>query len=209
MTQTTQLNRKEREKIRHKEEIMKAALKLFSEKGFHNVSMQDIANQSEFAVGTLYNFFPSKEQLSTELFNNCAEKFYQLLWPTLTDERPEDEKIRNLIRVYSRLAEDNIEFIRLYASQYGTLTFMLPHNEKAEKFKLIIDAKIEDTIKSGIEKKIFRPGDPKIITLAITATIRALILESSINFNKTDMERELKKIEQLFLDTLLMPGESK
>jgi TetR/AcrR family transcriptional regulator len=37
------LTRKEREKIRHREDILEAALKLFSEKGFHNVSMQDIA----------------------------------------------------------------------------------------------------------------------------------------------------------------------
>jgi hypothetical protein len=44
------LTRKDREKIRHKEEILKAALNLFSSKGFNNVSMQDIALESEFAL---------------------------------------------------------------------------------------------------------------------------------------------------------------
>jgi len=33
------LSRREREKIRHKEEILEIALRLFSDKGFHNVSM--------------------------------------------------------------------------------------------------------------------------------------------------------------------------
>ena len=49
----TKLSRREREKIRHKEEILEAALMLFSEKGFQNVSMQEIAKASEFGIGTL------------------------------------------------------------------------------------------------------------------------------------------------------------
>ena len=58
-----QLSRKQRERLRHRQEILDMALKLFSERGFHNVSMQQIAEASEFAVGTLYNFFQSKEML--------------------------------------------------------------------------------------------------------------------------------------------------
>ena len=51
------LSRREREKLRHRKEMLDAALKLFSEKGFHNVSMHEIAQKAEFAIGTLYKFF--------------------------------------------------------------------------------------------------------------------------------------------------------
>src|SRR4030042_6131057 len=108
------LTRKEREKVRHREEILKAALILCSNKGFHNVSMQDIAAESEFAVGTLYNFFQSKEQLFTELLNDCAGKIYEILWPILQTQLPEDEKIRAFIKTHNKLVEENIEFIKFY-----------------------------------------------------------------------------------------------
>ncbi len=201
------LTRKEREKIRHRAEILQASLNLFSSKGFHNVSMQDVAVESEFAVGTLYNFFQSKEQLFTELLNDCAEKIYQALWPILENKQQrEDEKVRTFIRAHSKLAEDNIRFIKLYVSGYDTLT-VVPKiaAEKAEKIKAAFYVKLEDIIASGIRKKIFRSIDSKIATQAMLSTIQSFILESSKDFEKVKVEKGLTEIERLFLDILLMP----
>jgi TetR/AcrR family transcriptional regulator len=61
--QAVKVSRKERELQRHRWEILRVALKMFSESGFHGVTMQDIARESEFAVGTLYKFFNNKEDL--------------------------------------------------------------------------------------------------------------------------------------------------
>lgn len=204
MTQTT-MTRKEREKIRHKEEILRAALNLFSSKGFHNVSMQDVAGESEFAVGTLYNFFQSKEQLFTELLNDCAEKIYEILWPILQTQLPENEKIRAFIKAHIKLLEDNIEFIKFYVSEYGTLTTVpVTATEKAEQTKADLYMKLEDIIKSGIRKNIFRCVDAKITTMSLTSTLQSFILESSKNFVKAEIEDGLAKIEHLFLDALLL-----
>lgn len=202
----TTLSRKEKEKIRHREEILKAAINLFSAKGFHNVSMQDIAKESQFAVGTLYNFFTSKEKLFNELLNGCAQKIYNTVWPILTNEElKENEKISYLVNAYIKFAEENLEFIRLYVSGYGTLTLLLPRNEEAEKIKNIVDSKIQEVIEAGISKKIFRPVDTKILSLAFVSTIRSFIINSSVNFNKLLFEQGIKKIEKLFLDILLVP----
>ena len=203
------LTRKEKEKVRHKEEILKAALNLFSRKGFHDVSMQDIAEESEFAVGTLYNFFPSKEQLFTELLNDCAEKIYEMLWPILTGNEREDIKLRTFIRTHSQFVEANIEFIKLYVSEQGDLT--VPHNsggEQADKIKTTLRGKLEDTIKSGVQKKIFRSVDAEITSLALAAAIQSLIFEFSNDFTKTEVEQGLAKIEHLFIDSLLMPEDN-
>ena len=51
------LPRREREKLRQRQEIIAAALDLFSERGYHNVSMHEIARKAEFAIGTLRNNF--------------------------------------------------------------------------------------------------------------------------------------------------------
>ena len=198
------LTRKERERVRHRDDILKAALKLFSEKGFHNVSVQDIAAESEFAVGTLYNFFQSKEQLFDELLNNCAQKIYQTLWPILESKVQEDEILRTLVRAYAKLAEENIEFIRLYISEYGTISLILPHKSQAEKIKVLIDTKIREIIKSGIRNKTFHPVDVEIVTIALLSTIRSFVFEASADFDKNKIVQGLKKIEQLFIDSLLM-----
>ena len=68
------LPRREREKLRQRQEIVTTALDLFSQKGYHNVSMQEIAEKAEFAIGTLYKFFQNKEDLyKTIVLERCDD----------------------------------------------------------------------------------------------------------------------------------------
>lgn len=54
--------------IERKNRIEKAALELISLNGWAQVSMKDVASESNMAVGTLYNYFPSKHDLLASLF---------------------------------------------------------------------------------------------------------------------------------------------
>jgi len=59
--------RKEREKERRRQQIMVAAKRVFSEKGFNKATMEDIAHQAELSPGTLYLYFKNKEELYASL----------------------------------------------------------------------------------------------------------------------------------------------
>lgn len=64
---------REKKKSERKDRIFSAAVDLFNEKGFSNTSMQDIADNSNLAVGTLYNYFPSKNDLLLEIMHDEME----------------------------------------------------------------------------------------------------------------------------------------
>ncbi|SHK42967.1 transcriptional regulator, TetR family [Clostridium cavendishii DSM 21758] len=57
-------------------QILNKSSLLFIRKGFHFTSMQEIADSCEIAKGTLYKFFPSKDELFIEVFNDCFEQFF-------------------------------------------------------------------------------------------------------------------------------------
>ena len=59
--------RKEREKERRRQQIMVAAKRVFSEKGFNKATMEDIAHEAELSPGTLYLYFKNKEELYASL----------------------------------------------------------------------------------------------------------------------------------------------
>ncbi|MCD6394581.1 MAG: TetR/AcrR family transcriptional regulator [Planctomycetes bacterium] len=197
------LPRREREKLLHREEILEAALSLFSSKGFHNVSMKDIANESEFGVGTLYNFFDSKELLFIELMKVGIEKIGQLLIPILDSNQQEQEKLSEFIRVHVDMIEGNIELIKLYISQYGMSTSVSPMLKDILNLKIIVAAKLESLIKAGIQKQIFRRVHPEIVALSLRATLEAFVFECFANFNKTKVKKKLSRIEEFFLNALL------
>jgi AcrR family transcriptional regulator len=59
--------RKEREKERRRQQIIVAAKRVFSEKGFNKATMEDIAREAELSPGTLYLYFKNKEELYASL----------------------------------------------------------------------------------------------------------------------------------------------
>jgi AcrR family transcriptional regulator len=54
--------------------IMESAKKIFSEKGFQQASMAEIARDAEVGTGTIYNYFPSKGALLLRIFSEEAEQ---------------------------------------------------------------------------------------------------------------------------------------
>jgi AcrR family transcriptional regulator len=98
---TNDLSRRERERLRHREEILGAAKKVFIESGYASATMESIAVESEFSLATLYKFFGSKENLFLEILLQMLEKLEQL-----TDEiisREDSVKNRAVDLFYARM----------------------------------------------------------------------------------------------------------
>jgi len=54
----------------NRNKIKKAAVEVISRKGFFNTRMQDIADEAGLAVGTIYNYFSSKDEVLSYIFEN-------------------------------------------------------------------------------------------------------------------------------------------
>jgi len=59
--------RKERERERRRQQIIVAAKRVFSKKGFNRATMEDIAQEAELSPGTLYLYFKNKDDLYASL----------------------------------------------------------------------------------------------------------------------------------------------
>ena len=54
------------------EQILKAALEVFGERGLANARLQDIAERAGVSKGTIYLYFPNKEELFREMIRQTA-----------------------------------------------------------------------------------------------------------------------------------------
>ncbi|MGK5630057.1 TetR/AcrR family transcriptional regulator [Streptomyces sp. URMC 123] len=66
MTETT-TGRRERKKARTRQALADAALRLFTERGFDNVGVREVAEAADVSLSTLFKHFPSKEALVFDL----------------------------------------------------------------------------------------------------------------------------------------------
>ncbi|MGI6587836.1 MAG: TetR/AcrR family transcriptional regulator [Peptococcia bacterium] len=81
-----------------KEQIMEAALQIFSVKGFHLAKMEDIAHKAGVGKGTVYEYFSSKEELFKEILKEGVGTFDELLKEELSNAKTIKEKLQGLIR---------------------------------------------------------------------------------------------------------------
>ena len=57
-----------------KNRIRDAAVEVISREGFFNTRMQEIADQAALAVGTIYNYFSSKDEVLSYIFKNEMQR---------------------------------------------------------------------------------------------------------------------------------------
>ena len=173
------LPRREREKLAQRREMLSAALALFSEKGFRNVSMQEIAEKSEFAVGTLYKFFRNKEDLYKALLGEQADTFDDALNIAIDEPNPEIEKLRSYVKAKGELFHSNVAMIRLYFAETQGASFNIKaglDTETRERYGNFLK-KLASVFESGMKRKRFRKiADPYSLAVALDSITNAFLL---------------------------------
>jgi AcrR family transcriptional regulator len=61
--------------MRHRK-IVRAAERLFSARGYQATAMEDVARAARLAVGTIYNYFPSKNDLLLAILRRETDELY-------------------------------------------------------------------------------------------------------------------------------------
>jgi len=74
--------------------IIEAAYRLFLKKGFHGTSIREIAEQAEIALGGIYNYFGTKEDIFAAVLD--AYHPYHVILPAL--ESVEGETMEDFVR---------------------------------------------------------------------------------------------------------------
>ncbi|MBR0599934.1 TetR/AcrR family transcriptional regulator [Sinanaerobacter chloroacetimidivorans] len=103
-------SRRELNKIKCRERILKASRRLFSSKGYENTLIEDVARKAEISKATLYNYFPNKESLLMGIAQDELDQIKILLNHEYKDMANSEKKLRRILEVFIL---DSIPFINL------------------------------------------------------------------------------------------------
>jgi AcrR family transcriptional regulator len=70
-------NRNEQRREATRDRLIETAGRLFAQRGFHAVTVREIAREARVALGLLYNYYDSKEDLLMGVFQQAASQIRQ------------------------------------------------------------------------------------------------------------------------------------
>jgi TetR/AcrR family transcriptional regulator len=173
------LPRREREKLRQRQEMLAAALDLFAQRGYHNTSMHEIAGKAEFAIGTLYKFFENKEDLYKALVLEQTDQFEDAITRAITEPDDVVEKLRNYVRIKGERFRGNLPFIRLFLAERRGASFNIKAglDDEMRKRHHAFMKKLAAVFEQGIKIKRFkRIADPFHLAVALDSFLDAFLL---------------------------------
>ena len=171
------LSRREREKLRHRREMLEAAEELFASGGYHNTTMQEIADQADFSVGALYHLFDSKEDLYTKLVEMRMNDYIQLADEKLGGASGPLEKVRTLIATKLQFFKEHRRFFLIFSHQFakeGPQGHPVVSREFKDKY-VEYQERVQLIFGDGIEEGVFVEGSPLLMALCVEGATNAVI----------------------------------
>ena len=198
--------RKEREKERRRQQIIVAAKRVFSEKGFNKSTMEDIASEAELSPGTLYLYFKNKEELYASLSLRILQYLHiRVDHVNKETELSSEQKLEKLIEaMYDVYDFDPLIIINMFHLQSSeTLKNLSPRlmTQIEELSRKSIGA-ISSIFREGVEKGVFIEKHPVALSDIFWSLFSGVVLwEASkkiINEDKDYLKKTLAITFEIF-----------
>jgi AcrR family transcriptional regulator len=169
-----------------KNRIINAAYIIFNSKGYHNSTMDDIANVVGVSKASLYSYFKSKEEILQKAIKESLKNSFIEFFVEDSYQDPLNDLYNDMVK-FGDILHLNFELIALS-----------PHNNDISKINIEIYEKKINTLTNFVKKQQDKGkirNDIDAVTLAniINAMYTDLALQLIIGFNKTKIHKSWDK----------------
>lgn len=170
--------RKEREKEARKQAILRIAIKVFSRHGFVKTSMEQVADEVSLAVGTLYRYYASKEELYVSIVFAAITTMQEGLERIAESGDRPTQKLARVWDYFYQFYEENPMYYHAFlflhdpgfAGAFSATACESVERSSAQNFRVL--ARV---IQEGIDAGDFYPDKPPEVADHLWATFVGLV----------------------------------
>lgn len=175
-------------------ELLTAARAVFARKGFHDASIEEIAEMAEVAKGTVYLYYKSKNDLYLEAVRFGLESLNKELTARADGPGTCLETLRVLTETKIVFFEQNRDFFRIYYSELGKLpghpaALSLVRDLYAKQAKVF-----EKVLRAGIKRREVRNLDAEKMAFAIADLTRGIATLRLLGMSKKRLPEDVEFI---------------
>ena len=136
------------------DEILAAAAKLFAERGFRAVTIDDIGSSLDYTKSVVYYYFKSKNEILWQIFVRIYDSYFEGITAIRARNLPPAEAMAMIIRKHALNVMEKREWTAIYFREESELTEQ--QRREIAKKKRQYDAMIEEIYEAGMEAGVFR-----------------------------------------------------
>lgn len=161
---------RERRRTRQREEIGKVALDLFAQRGYDDVTVEEIADAADVSPRTFFRYFSSKQATLWPIHEDQLATFREALWAGESDEPLFDSIARALTQAAGFYDQDYAGLVRRTSIMLQSPSLRAYFHELQQPWAEEIAALAADRLGLGEDAL-----GPRVIGLASVAAIQAAI----------------------------------
>jgi AcrR family transcriptional regulator len=156
--------------------ILDAARTVFARQGYAATVVEDIAKHAEIGKGTLYLYFPSKEQIYLAALLEDAHRLDSDSRKAMDAADTWQQKLRAYIEVRLRYFEDHQDFVRIYLTEFRSMCLQ-QRSVHAELLHVLDagEAQLAQLFAAAAARFEIREIDPELAAATVTEITRGLM----------------------------------
>jgi TetR/AcrR family transcriptional regulator, cholesterol catabolism regulator len=156
-----------------REDVVRAAGRLFADRGYHGTSMRDLGRELGLLGSSLYSHVSSKQDLLVEVVEEGARLFEESAEKALAGEGAAVDRLDALIAGHVDVVVDNIEVARTFLNEARMLD--PSYRSRIVEARDHYEEAFRAVIREGIEDGSFSMDtDPKTASIFILSILNAL-----------------------------------
>ena len=186
-------------------QLLNAAVTVMQTTGFHQMSMQALADQADVSVGLIYKYFGGKEELLLAAIVDILDSFRDELHPAMAAVG--DDPVQQLVagfRRYVEIVDENLDAVVLTYRESRTLD---PQGrERIKELEVETSAPLRTAIEAGIAAGVMNDLDPDLVVFNLLMLAHAWALKHWHFAPRYTVEEYIGAQLRFVLPTLLTPG---
>lgn len=192
---------KQRRGVKTKKHILDTALKLFSKKGYDNVTVQEIVKASGTSKGSFYTHFQSKYEIFFEKFKEIDD-FYLNFSKTISPELNSSEKILIFVDAQMNFIANELGKDIMKVLYSNAITSSNPRNYFLDQNRPLFKI-LWEIVEEGMKKNEFNNElSIEEIVIILSRCMRGSIYDWCMSNDFFDLPKESHKLFDLVLKGL-------
>jgi AcrR family transcriptional regulator len=185
--------------------ILKAAEKIFLEKPYSAITVDEVAREAGVTKRTLYAYFPSKLALFIQMFEDYLALLNDQFFHAISETTNLGQMIEKMFSVLFSHTKENVKFYQLFWTLDSTEFDGEIPEELLQKIKLWNQALLDQAkkvVEKGQSEGIFRSVEPELLVHLLSAVNKGIFIQTSKERKFNIAEIEPDSLQELFVDII-------